>query len=191
MSKTEIKTINNYAAGIDIGSEKIFVAVAGQPVKNFHTYTSGIIEAANFLREHKIKTVAMEATGVYWIPLYEILEKEGFEVFVVNAYHVKHVPGRKSDVLDCQWIQELHSCGLLNSPFIPEDRIRELRSYVRLRDNHIERGASHIQHMQKAFDLMNIKLHNAISNIVGASGRRIIRSILDGERDPNKLVEEG
>ncbi len=189
MSKTKIKTINNYAAGIDIGSEKIFVAVEGQPVKNFHTYTSGIIEATNFLKEHKIKTVAMEATGVYWIPIYEILEKEGFEVYVVNAYHVKNVPGRKSDVLDCQWIQELHSCGLLNSSFIPDNRIRELRSYVRLRDNHIERGASHIQHMQKAFDLMNIKLHTVISDIVGTSGMRIIHSILNGERDPVKLAD--
>lgn len=188
-SKSKIKTINNHTAGIDIGAEKIFISIAGQPVVNFTTFTSGINEASKYLKEHNIETVAMEATGIYWIPIYEILEKDGFSVYVVNAYHIKHVPGRKSDVMDCQWIQELHSCGLLNSSFIPDDRIREFRSYVRLRENHIERGTSHIQHIQKALDLMNIKLHNVISDIVGMSGLNVIRGILNGERDPYKLAE--
>jgi transposase len=189
MAKSKIKAINHHAAGIDIGSEKIFVSVAGQEVKNFDTFTFGIIELSNYLKEHKITTVAMEATGVYWIPIYEVLEKNGFEVCVVNAYHVKNVPGRKSDVLDCQWIQELHTCGLLRGSFIPDDKIRGLRSYVRLRNDHVQNSASHILHIQKALNLMNIKLHNVISDVMGVSGKKIITAILNGERDPYTLVD--
>ncbi|MCH8960984.1 MAG: transposase [Bacteroidetes bacterium] len=130
----------------------------------------------------------MEATGIYWLPLYEILEAAGIEVFLVNGAHVKNVPGRKSDVLDCQWIEQLHSCGLLRKSFIPEAKIRQLRTYLRLRDDHIELGAMHIQHMQKALELMNIKLHRVISQIQGKSGLRIVEAMLAGERDAEALT---
>jgi transposase len=185
----ELKKLNQKAAGIDIGSEKIFISVEGEEeVRSFETFTDSLKEASKYLKEHEVKSVAMEATGVYWIPLYEILEESGIMVNLVNGYHVKNVPGRKTDVQDCQWIQQLHSYGLLKGSFIPEEKIRELRSYVRQRGDYIEMGASHIQHMQKALDQMNIKLHNVISQIVGVSGLRIIRAIISGERDVNKLV---
>ena len=185
----QLKKINPYAGGIDVGSEKIFVSVPDQPVKNFDTYTASLIKCSRYLKENKVETVAMEATGVYWIPIYEILEAAGIEVCLVNGSHVKNVPGRKSDVQDCQWLHELHSYGLLRSSFIPEEGIRCLRSYVRLRDDHIQMAASHVLHMQKAMDLMNIKLHNVISQVTGKSGLRIINAILNGVRDAEKLVE--
>ena len=186
---SSLPMIHAHAAGIDIGSEKIFVAVADQPVKNFTTFTSSLIEARQYLSAHGITTVAMEATGVYWLALYDILETAGMEVCLVNSAQLKYVPGRKSDVQDSQWLQQLHSHGLLRSSFIPTEEIRTLRSYVRLRQDHIQMGAAHIQHMQKAFDLMNIKLHTVISQLVGVSGLRIIRAILEGERDAEKLAE--
>jgi transposase len=130
----------------------------------------------------------MESTSVYWIPLFEVLEKAGIEVFLVNGAHAKNVPGRKTDVKDSRWINELHTFGLLRSSFIPSLEMRALRSYVRIRRDHIEMGATHILHMQKALDLMNIKLHNVISQITGVSGIKIIEAILKGERDPAKLA---
>lgn len=185
----ELKKIKAKAAGIDIGSEKIFISIEDKKeVRSFETFTDTLKEAGNYLKENGVKTVAMESTGVYWIPVYEILEEYGIEVNLVNARHVKNVPGRKTDVLDCQWIEQLHKYGLLKASFIPEEKIRALRSYVRQREDYIEMGASHIQHIQKALDLMNIKLHNVISQIVGVSGLRIIRAIISGERDVNKLV---
>lgn len=185
----ELKKLNQKAAGIDIGSEKIFISVEGEEeVRSFETFTDSLKEATRYLKQKEAKTVAMEATGVYWIPLYEILEESGIEVYLVNGYHVKNVPGRKTDVQDCQWIQQLHSYGLLKASFIPEEKVRVLRSYVRQRGDYIEMGASHIQHIQKALDLMNIKLHNVISQIVGVSGLRIIRAIISGERDVNRLL---
>lgn len=183
-----MRVIHPSAAGIDIGADLIFIAVEEQPVVSFETFTDALQQARDYLLAHHVKTVAMEATGIYWLPLYEILEASGIEVFLVNGAHVKNVPGRKSDVLDCQWLQQLHSCGLLRKSFIPEAQIRQLRTYLRLRDDHIELGAMHVQHMHKALELMNIKLHRVISQIQGKSGLRIVEAILAGERDAKVLV---
>jgi len=184
-----LKKIVDHAAGIDIGAEKIFIATENQKVQVFNTFTIGYLEAIGFLRSENILTVAMEATGVYWIPLYDMLEDAGFKVFLVNGAHVKNVPGRKSDVKDCQWIQQLHSYGLLRSSFIPTQEIRELRTFTRLREDHIESSVRSINHIHKALDLMNIKLQYVISQIQGTSGMRIVRAILAGEFDPALLSE--
>lgn len=183
-----MRVIHPSAAGIDIGADLIFIAAEDQAVVSFETFTDALHQARDYLLAHHIETVAMEATGIYWLPLYEILEAAGMEVFLVNGAHVKNVPGRKSDVLDCQWLQQLHSCGLLRKSFIPEAQIRQLRTYLRLRDDHIELGAMHIQHMHKALELMNIKLHRVISQIQGKSGLRIVEAILAGERDAEVLA---
>ena len=129
----------------------------------------------------------MEATGIYWIPVYEHFEKEGFDVSLVNGAHAKNVPGRKTDVLDSEWLRELHTYGLLRASFIPEAQIRELRYYVRLRDDHIAMGATHINIIQKNLDMMNIKLHKVIDSVMSKSGLLIVRAILDGVRNPEKL----
>lgn len=184
-----LERIKLKAAGIDIGSEMIFIAIMGQMVKSFTTFTSGIQEAVNYLKENDITTVAMEATGIYWFPIYEAIDEAGIEVYVVNGGHVKNVPGRKTDVLDSEWLRELHTYGLLRSSFVPRDDIRKLRYYIRLRSDHIGVGASYIQHIQKNFDAMNLKLHNVISDIMGKSGQRVIRAILAGERCPEKLLQ--
>jgi len=177
-------------AGIDIGSEHFFVAAAGAPeaVRRFGTFTSEIKLLAAYLKEHKVAKVAMEATGVYWIPLHDHLECQGLEVTVFNGAHARNLPGRKSDVQDCQWHAILHSHGLLSSCFIPPQEILELRAFYRLREDHLSMAASHIQHMQRALDLMNVRLHTVISQIHGVSGLRVIRAILAGERDPHKLA---
>ena len=136
-----------HAAGIDMGSEEFFLALEDQPVRRFETFTQDLVEAVAYLRAHHIETVAMEATGVYWIPLFEHLEAASIEVCLVNGAHVKRVPGRKSDVADCQWLQQLHSYGLLSPGFIPEEATRTLRHYWRLREDHIEMASTHIQHI--------------------------------------------
>ena len=184
----KLSVINENAAGIDIGTEMIFVSVAGLPVQSFPTYTSSLLEACRYLKINKVTTVAMEATGVYWMPLYDLIERNNIEVCVVNGAHIKNVPGRKSDTQDCQWMQQLHSYGLLRSSFVPESNIRKLRTYIRLRDDHIQMAAAHKLHLQKAMDLMNIKVHNVINDISGVSGIKIIKAIIEGERDANKLV---
>lgn len=183
----ELKEIFSNSAGIDIGSEKIFIATNDGIVKSYLTFTSSFKEAINYLKEKKVKTVAMESTGVYGVVLYDMLEEAGFDTYLVNPAEIKHVPGRKTDVQDCQWLQKLHCYGLLKKSFIPSDDIRELRSYVRLREDHLEIASQHINHMQKALTLMNIRLHQVISQIHGASGLRIINAILQGERDPHIL----
>lgn len=184
----KFKKITDHAAGIDIGAEQIFVAAENEPVHSFRTFTLGYMDAIQYLKIQQIETVAMEATGVYWIPLYDMLEKAGFKVFLVNGAHVKNVPGRKSDVKDCQWIQQLHSYGLLRPSFIPSENIRELRTYTRQRENHIESAAQSINHMHKSLDLMNIKLQYVIAQIQGASGMRILKEILRGETNPQVLA---
>ena len=180
------------AAGIDIGAEEIFVAVpterAMNPVRSFETFTRDLNELADWLQECGVRTIAMESTGVYWIPLYQILEGRGFEVFLVNAQHVKNVPGRKSDVSDCQWIQYLHSVGLLKASFRPPDEICVIRSLWRHRESLIHMAAEHIMHMQKALSQMNLQLHHVLSEITGLSGLAILDAILAGERDPVKLA---
>src|SRR5215468_412580 len=185
--------IHPNAAGIDVGSKEHVVAVPpdrdAQPIRTFQAFTPDLHELAAWLKRCGIQTVALESTGIYWISLYEVLEQFGFEVRVVNARHVKHVPGRsKTDVLDCQWIQKLHSFGLLNGSFRPEAQIRKLRTYMRLRDNLVVEGSQAIHHMQKALFEMNVQLSNVISDITGESGLRIIEAILTGERDPEQLA---
>jgi len=187
MSKLEKIKLN--AAGIDLGSEDFFVSIDGESVKSFKTYTSTLISLIDYLVSHSIQTVAMESTGVLWLPLYDMLETRGIEVFLVNAAHAKNIPAQKSDPADCRWLQRLHSYGLLRASFVPTDNIRKIRTYVRLREDHQDIASSHIQHMQKAMELMNIKLHNVISQIHGASGQRIVQAIIEGQTDAEKLAE--
>jgi len=183
-----MKKIRLHSAGIDIGSKKIFIGIEGKEVRNFDTFTSDLELAALYLLENNINTVAMEATGVYWVILYDILVAKGLDVWLVDGRSTRQVPGRKTDVKDCQWIQQLHSYGLLNRCFVADELIQELRGYQRLREDHIRSAAMHINHMQKALTLMNIRLKEVLSQIHGASGLKIIRSILEGERDPEVLV---
>jgi transposase len=187
-----LKRINRNAAGIDCGSEAHYVAVPperdAEPVRSFKAFTADLHGLADWLGACKIKTVAMESTGVYWIPIFEILEERGFEVVLVNSRHVKNVPGRKSDVLDCQWIQELHSVGLLRGSFRPAAEIATLRAYLRHREKLVEGAASHIRRMQKVLVQMNLQLHNVISDITGVTGMRILRDIVAGVTDPMALA---
>src|ERR1700712_2691627 len=180
------------AAAIDIGATMHMAAVradrAPEPVRSFGTFTADLHRLVDWFAECSVKTVVMESTGVYWIPIFELLDERGFEVFLVNARDAKHVPGRKTDVSDAQWLQRLHSYGLLRASFRPKGQIAELRSYVRQRERLLEYAASHIQHMQKALTEMNLQLHHVVADITGATGLRIIRAILAGERDPEALA---
>jgi transposase len=180
------------AAGVDVGAEEVFVAVpadrATEPVRSFGTFTRDLCEMADWLQACRVRTVAMESTGVFWIPLFQILETRGFEVFLVNAQHVKNVPGRKSDVSDCQWIQYLHSVGLLKASFRPPDEICVIRSLWRHRESLIQMAAEHTMHMQKALSQMNLQLHHVLSDITGVSGQAILDAILAGERNTTKLA---
>lgn len=195
MRNSEIKQININAAGIDIGAEFHYVAVPegrdpeGKDVRSFGTFTSDLYALADWLQKCQIDTVAMESTGVYWIPLFEILDSKGFDVKLVNPRFIKNVPGRKTDVVDCQWIRQLHSYGLLPGSFRPEDPVCVLRSYLRQRAMLVSYTSHHIQHMQKALEQMNIKLNRVIRDITGTTGMSIIRAILAGERNPKKLAQ--
>src|ERR1700674_2601095 len=187
-----LHNLNPNAAGVDIGATEIYIAVPvdrdPQPVRHFSTFTEDLHAAADWLKSCNIETVAMESTGVYWIPLYQILETRGFQVSLVNAQHVKNVPGRKSDVSDCQWIQYLHSMGLLKASFRPPDEICVIRSLWRHRESLVQMAAEHIMHMQKALSQMNLQLHHVLSEITGVSGLAILDAILAGERNPIKLA---
>src|SRR2546422_718404 len=189
---THLQHINVNAAGIDIGSEQHLVAVPEGSdevaVRQFGTFTTDLIAIADWLAQCGVTTVALESTGVYWIPLFELLEQREFEVKLVDARHVKNVSGRKSDVLDCQWIQQLHTYGLLAGAFRPPDEVCVLRSYLRQREMLIQTSSMHIQHMQKALQQMNLLLHNVVSDITGVTGMKIIKAILAGERDPQILA---
>ncbi|WP_279450814.1 IS110 family transposase [Aeromonas hydrophila] len=184
--------IHARAAGIDIGSRFHVVAVptalAEEPVQTFQAFTADLERMAAWLVELGITTVAMESTGVYWIPVYEILETHGLQVILANARDARAVPGRKTDVNDAQWIQRLHACGLLRASFHPEREIAALRSYLRLRERHLDYAAAHIQHMQKALTHMNLQLQHVVSDITGATGMRIIRAIVAGERNATMLA---
>jgi transposase len=184
-----MKKIRFNVAGIDVGAKKVYTSVEGHPVVNHFTFTEDLLQLRDYLLKHKVETVAMEATGVYWVILYEILEEAGIDVWLVDGRQTKQVPGRKTDVKDCQWIQELHSYGLLNRCLVVDADIKELRSYLRLREDHIQSSAMHINHMQKALTLMNIRLKEVLSQIHGASGMAIIEAILKGERDKHVLVD--
>lgn len=188
----DLKRVNLNAAGIDVGSKSHFVAVPQgrdtESVREFKGFTSDLYELTAWLKRCGIKTVAMESTGVYWIPVYEILEDKGFEVCLVNGRNTKHVSGRKTDVLDCQWLQQLHTYGLLSASFRPKNEICELRVYLRQREMLVQSTSSQMLRMQKALTQMNIQLHNVISDIAGETGLRIVRAIADGEYDPKVLA---
>lgn len=185
--------INRHAAGIDIGAAEVYVAVGPdrdtENVRSFPTFTADLHRLADWLQRCGVETVAMESTGVYWIPLYEILEERGFAVCLVNARHLKNVSGRKTDVLDCQWIQQLHTYGLLSPSFRPPEDIVAIRGLVRHRDMLVQYRAAHIQHMQKALTIMNVRLTNVLSDITGVTGLKIIRAIVAGEHNPQVLAD--
>ena len=188
-----IPVIRKNVAGIDLGSRRHYVAGPVRPdrtnVEDFGTTTSELHKLADWLEEQGVESVAMESTGVYWIPIYEILESRGFEVLLVNARHLGNVPGRKTDVLDCQWIQILHSCGLLKGSFRPDDTICALRALKRQSANFVQERTKAVHWMQKSLDQMNIKVHHAVTDITGMTGMSIIRAIVSGERDPFKLAQ--
>jgi transposase len=191
----QLKQINLNAAGIDIGSEEHWAAVPpgrdreGQDVRRFEAFSGDLCALADWLKQCEIETVAMESTGVYWIALYELLVERGFEVLLVDARRVKNVPGRKTDVLDCQWLQELHTYGLLRGAFRPADQVCILRSYLRQRSMLVAYASHHVQHMQKALEQMNLKLAHVVSDITGLTGMGIIQAILKGERNPVELAK--
>ena len=189
------KVVHPHAAGIDVGDTEHYVAVppdavaAGEDnVRAFGVFTEDLKGLVEWLKACQVDTVAMESTGVYWVALYQALEAAGLEVILVNAQMLKHVPGRKTDVLDCQWLQQLHSYGLLRGSFRPDDPICRLRTLVRHRANLVSSGAEHILHMQKALTQMNVRLHQVVSHLTGETGLRILRAMLAGERDPDRLV---
>ena len=186
-------TIQPHAAGIDLGSREHWVS--GPPrdgqtpnVERFGTTTPELLRLADWLQEQGVKTVAMESTGVYWIPLFEILDSRGFQVLLANARQVSHVPGRKTDMLDCQWLQLLHACGLLRGSFRPSDDICRLRALIRERNTMVDQRSDWVRRMQKSLSQMNVCVHHAVSDITGVTGMNIIRAIVAGERDPRALA---
>ena len=185
--------INLDAAGIDVGATEVYVAVPTDrdpdPVRTFDTFTRDFHELAEWLAACGVKTVAMESTSVYWIPLYTVLEERGIDVCLVNARHLKRVPGRKSDVLDCEWLQYLHSVGLLQGSFHPPEAVAAVRTVLRHRTSLVQMASSHVQRMQKALTQMNVQLHHVISDITGMTGLAILDAILAGERRPEVLAQ--
>jgi transposase len=188
----QFSTINPHAAGLDIGATFHVAAVAPDrdpdAVRTFRSFSGDLHQLADWLQAVGITSVAMESTGVYWIPVFEILEARGFAVLLVNARDVKQVPGRKTDVNDAQWLQQLHQYGLLRGSFRPRDAVVQLRAYLRHRERLVEYAAAHIQHMQKALMQMNVQLHHAVTDITGATGMRIIRAIIAGNHAPDMLA---
>jgi transposase len=186
-----LKPLNENAAGLDVGATFHVVAIppgrAEESVRTFRSFTADLHALADWLVELGISTVAMESTGVYWIPVFEILEARGLEVLLVNARDVKNVPGRKTDVNDAQWLQQLHEHGLLRGSFRPRQQLVQLRAYLRHRERLVEYAASHIQHMQKALMQMNVQLHHVVADVTGVTGLKIIRDIVAGVRDPKAL----
>ncbi len=188
-----LEVVHSQAAGIDVGNGAHYVAVRPdrdpKPVRRFECFTADLHRLADWLQSCGVKTVALQSTGVYWIPLYDILEERGFEVYLVNARHTKNLPGRKSDVQESQWLLKLHTYGLLNNSFQPTSEIRVLRTYWRQRAEHVRGMGTCIQRMQKALTQMNLQLANVISDVSGVTGQKIVRAILAGDRDPRKLAE--
>lgn len=189
-----MERINLHAGGIDIGATGHHVAVPpgsspdGKDVREFGAFTTDLVAIVQWLQACGVTTVAMESTGVYWIPLYDLLDSHGFRVHLVDPRQLKRVPGRKTDILDCQWLQELHTLGLLSGAFRPPDQVTALRSYVRQREMLVRCAADHIQHLQKALTQMNVKLQHVVTDITGVTGMAIIRAIVAGERDPAVLA---
>src|SRR5580700_10193454 len=187
-----LSVVHPDAAGIDIGNESHYVAVPptrdSEPVRRFGCTTAEVKEMAVWLKQCTIRTIAMQSTGVYWIAVYDILEDAGFEVYLVNARETKNLPGRKSDVQECQWLMKLHTYGLLRNSFRPSQQIRRMRTYWRQRKDLIESAGRHIQRMQKTLTQMNIQVANVLSDVSGVTGQAIIQAILAGERNPQKLA---
>lgn len=185
--------LESSAAGIDVGAREMFVAVPpdrdAEPVRVFETFTEDLQQLADWLIACGVKTVAMESTGVYWIPLYDILEARGLKPCLVNARHMKNVPGRRTDWHECQWIQYLHSVGLLRAAFRPEAHVCAVRVLVRHRDELVQIASQHVLHIHKALTQMNLQIHHVLSDITGLTGLAIVDAILDGERDPARLAE--
>ena len=188
----KLAIVNTNAGGIDVGNESHFVAVPPDrdenPVREFGCWTQALKEMAEWLKSRRIDTVAVQATGVYWIALYDVLEQHGIRVVLVNAQHTKNVPGRKTDVQECQWLMKLHTYGLLRDSFRLQQDMEYVRTTWRLRDGHVKDAGRAVQHMQKALTKMNVQLANVISDISGVSGQAIISAILQGERDPSQLA---
>jgi transposase len=180
--------IDSKAAAIDAGSEKLHVSIAGESPKVFGTFTGELESVRDWLKQNQVRTAAMEATGVYWLYLHEVLEGAGLEVVMVNGRPVQNVPGRKTDMADCQWLATLRAHGLLRGGFVPLANIRQLQDYQRLRSDHIVGAASQVQKMQRAMERMNIKFHDVISDLTGVSGLRVVRAILKGERRHGELL---
>lgn len=187
MSAT-LPVLDPLAAFVDVGSEQMYVSVAGGSPEVFGTVTMELHRLRDWLKERGVKSVAMEATGVYWLPLYGVLEAAGMEVLMVNGKYTRNLPGRKTDMKDCQWGATLHAHGLLRAGFVPSASIRRLQDYLRLRADHIVSASANVQHQQKALERMNVKLHDVISSLVGISGRKVIEAILKGERQPEALL---
>lgn len=188
-----LQVVHPDAAGIDIGNESHFVALPPDrdttPIREFGSWTADLHEMASWLKEHGIQTVALQSTGVYWIPVMEVLEQAGLEVYLVNARGTKNLPGRKTDVQECEWIRKLHTYGLLRNSFRPPEEIRAVRTIWRQRDRWVHESGRAVQHMQKALTTMNVQLANAISDISGVTGQAIVRAIVAGKRDPWELAE--
>src|SRR6516225_2063664 len=187
-----LQVVHPNAAGIDVGNDAHYVAVRPDrdpdSVRRFECFTADLYRLADWMQQCGVTTVAMQSTGVYWIPLYEILDARGFEVYLVNARHTKNLPGRKADVQESQWLLKLHTYGLLSNSFHPAAEIRVTRTYWRQRGNHVRAISTCIQRMQKALTQMNIQLANVISDLSGWTGQRIVRAILTGKRDPHALA---
>src|SRR2546425_1805218 len=187
-----LEVVHPDAAGIDIGNESHYVAVPptrdSEPIRRFGCTTAELKSMADWLKQCRIRTVAMQSTGVYWIAVFDILEEAGFEVYLVNARETKNLPGRKSDVQESQWLMKLHTYGLLRNSFRPSQEIRTMRTYWRQRNDLVRAAGRHIQRMQKALTQMNIQLANVLSDVSGMTGQAIVKAILAGERDPYQLA---
>jgi transposase len=188
MITPSLTVLDPTAAAIDVGSEQLPVSIAGGPPKVFGTTTGQLRELRDYLLGQGVRSVAMEATGIYWLCPYAVPERGGLEVVVVNGKYVKNLPGRKTDMQDCQWQATLHAHGLLKPGFVPPGHIRRLQDYLRLRTDHVTMADSHEQHLQKALDRMNLKIHDVISDLTGVSGLKMVEAILAGERNPVALL---
>lgn len=186
-----LPVLDPHAAFVDVGSEQMFVSIAGGAPEVFGTVTAQLRALRDWLLAHEACSVAMAATGVYWLPRYAVLEAPGLEVLMVNGRQMRNLPGRKTDMKDCQWGATLHAHGLLRAGFVPPAHIRRLQDYLRLRADHITCAAAHVQHMQKALERLNVKLHHVISSLTASSGLAVVRAILSGERDPERLLALG
>ncbi len=189
MKTPSLPVLDPTAAAVDVGSEQMHVSIAGGPPKVFGTTTGELHAMRDHFLAQGVRSVAMEATGIYWLCAYEVLEKAGLEVVVVNGKYVKNLPGRKTDISDCQWAATLHAHGLLKPGFVPPEHIRRLQDYLRVRTDHITMAGAHEQHMQKALERMNLKIHDVISDLAGMSGLKMVEAICAGERNPTLLLE--